>query len=73
MILDDVRFIPSRRGLTRSARLLRARRERACGCRPAEKRDELASFLIELHAISPRRAGTTRQDIELAVIRHSPS
>jgi hypothetical protein len=46
MILDDVRFIPSRRGLTRSARLLRARRERPRGGSAADERDELAPLHV---------------------------
>jgi hypothetical protein len=33
--------------------LLRARRERPCGHRPAEQRDEIATFpLIKLHSIA---------------------
>jgi hypothetical protein len=47
--------------------LLRARRERPRGCRAAEQRDELPSFLIELHSI-PTSWDRTRQNIELARI-----
>jgi len=43
----------------RSIALLRPCRERPCGRRAAEQRDELAPFLIELHPIPHAERGRT--------------
>jgi hypothetical protein len=53
--------------------LLRARRERPCGCCAAEQRDELASFqVIEFHSV-PCTARAGLQDTELARISQRPT
>src|SRR2546429_6634126 len=54
-------------------RLLRARRERPCGHRAAEQRDELASFHLRAHSITSsarasRLSGTVRPS-DFAVLR----
>jgi hypothetical protein len=53
--------------------LLRARRKRPRGSRAAQKRDELAPSLVELHAIPHDERGHTPQDIEVAAISQPPT